>query len=49
MQRIEYLKALLRYVYLTKQYNSDINPKEYFMNCFNKNIVIDKKYYSSIE
>lgn len=48
MQRIEYLKALLRYVYIYKKYNEDVDPKEYYMNCLNKNIELDKKYFCEI-
>lgn len=47
MQRIEYIKALLRYVYLYVKYKPKTNAKKYFYNCFNKNITIDDKYYSN--
>lgn len=49
LQRIEYIKALLRYVYLHIKYNPKTNGKDYFLNCFNKNIDIDKKYYTEIK
>lgn len=49
LQRIEYIKALLRYVYLHLKYNPKTNGKDYFLNCFNKNIEIDRKYYTKIE
>lgn len=46
MQKITYQTALLRYVTLKCKYDSKIDGKEYYINCFNKNLDIDKKYYS---
>lgn len=48
LQQIEYIKALLRYVNLYKIYNTNIDVKKYFTNCFEKHIEIDEKYYSKI-
>lgn len=45
IQRISYLKALLRYVELKGHYNEELNKKDYFINCLKKNIELDKKYY----
>lgn len=49
MQKIEYIKALLRYVSMKSVYDKKINQKEYFVNCLNKEIELDPKYFSSIE
>lgn len=49
MQKIRYQTALLRYVTLKCKYNSDIDGKEYYINCLNKKLKIDKKYYGDSE
>lgn len=46
MQRITYQTALLRYVTLKCMYDKDINGKEYYLNCLNKNLELDDKYYN---
>jgi len=50
IEKIEYIKALLRYVMLKNAYNKNIDPREYFLNCWYKEggITIDKKYYDEI-
>lgn len=49
LQKIDHLRALLRYIYIYKNYHPDINAKEYIINCINKDIVVDKKYYDQAE
>ena len=49
MQKIRYQTALLRYVTLKCKYNSDIDGKEYYINCLNKKLKIDEKYYGDSE
>lgn len=49
IEQIEYIKALLRYVMIKSRYNSDLNPSEYFVNCWNKHIELDKKYFNSYD
>lgn len=46
MQKITYQTALLRYVTLKCMYDKSINGKEYYLNCLNKNLELDDKYYS---
>lgn len=46
IQRIEHLRALLRYVHMMKHYKSEVNMKDLFINCINSNKEIDAKYYN---
>lgn len=46
LERFEYLKAVLRYVMLQKQYNKEIDCKAYMINCIKSNTEIDRKYYN---
>lgn len=49
IEQIEYIKALLRYVIIKSRYNSDLEPNEYFVNCWNKHIPLDKKYFNNYD
>ena len=49
IEKIEYFKALLRYVLLKSHYDSKLDTRQYFINFFKANKEIDKKYYGSIE
>lgn len=49
IEKIEYFKALLRYVLLKSHYDSKLDTRQYFINFFKANKKIDKKYYGSIE
>lgn len=49
IQKIEYFKALLRYVTLKHEYNNTIDKKRYFLNCINAKIDIDIKYYNDLQ
>lgn len=50
IEKIEYFKALLRYVMLKHMYNNDLDAREYFLNCWYREggTPIDKKYYNEI-
>lgn len=49
MEKIEYFKALLRYVMLKSHYDDNLDTRQYFINCYKANRDIDKKYYSSLD
>ena len=50
IEKIEYIKALLRYVMLKNRYDETVDPREYFLNCWYKEggTPIDKKYYNEV-
>lgn len=49
IEKIEYFKALLRYVLLKSHYDSNLDTRQYFINFYRANKEIDKKYYGNIE
>lgn len=46
IQKINYLKALLRYVVIKTAYDKKIKASEFYLNCLNANIELNEKYYS---
>lgn len=48
IQKIEYFKALMRYVDMRCNYDTNINPYDYFINCWNSKKEIEDKYYTKL-
>jgi hypothetical protein len=50
IQKIEYIKALLRYVMLKCHYDKSLNARDYFVHCWYREggTPVDQKYYNEI-
>lgn len=50
IQKVEYFKALLRYILIKCHYDKSLNARDYFVHCWYKEggTTVDQKYYNNI-